>query len=82
MFQQGQGRNVLGRVKKYTSPNSEGSMNELGEIEVCLAVYRDDTFELVRLSGEVNKAAQRLAVRSCRRIRELSTVEPIHGEGR
>ena len=33
-----------------------------------------DPFELVRPSGEVNKAGQRLAVRSCRRIRELSMV--------
>ena len=45
-------------------------------------MYRDDTFEFVRLSGEVDKAAQRLAVRSCRRIRELSAVDPIYGEMR
>ena len=45
-------------------------------------MYRDDTFELVRLSGEVNKAGQQLAVRSCRRIRELSTAGSIYGEER
>ena len=78
LFQQGAKAEIdwAGSVQKSTTnpnPKRKRSDNELGGIRRSGLVWpwiETIHFELVRLSGEMSKAAQRLSVRSFRKITE------------